>query len=120
MRARVRSIEGISSDLFEEWEREIETMTSSDLKQKSRAKLAATRGRYNALHRTLVRAEASMDPVLARLRDQVLYLKHNLNAKAVSGLDVQVGEIEADVQDLVESMRSSIAEADAFLGTLED
>ncbi len=120
VRARVRSIEGISSDLFEEWEREIETMTSTDLKQKSRAKLAATRGRYNALHRTLVRAEASMDPVLARLRDQVLYLKHNLNAKAVSGLDVQVGEIEADVLDLVEQMRASIAEADAFLGTLED
>jgi hypothetical protein len=120
VRARIRSIESIASDLFTEWEHEIGTMKSSDLKQKSRAKLAATRGRYDTLHRSLVRAEASMDPVLDRLRDQVTYLKHNLNAKAVSGLDVQVGEIEADVEDLLERMRASIAEADAFLGTLND
>ncbi len=119
VRARIRSIESIASDLFEEWEREIGTMKSEDLRSKSRDKLAATRGRYGALHRALAQAEGSMDPVLDRLRDQVLFLKHNLNAKAVTGLDVQVGEIEADVQDLIEQMQASIAQADVFLGALD-
>jgi hypothetical protein len=120
VRARIRSIESIAADLFEEWEREIGTMKSSDLRQKSRAKLAATRGRYNTMHRSLRQAEASMDPVLDQLRDDVLFLKHNLNAKAVSGLDVQVGDIETDVRDLIERMQASSAQAEAFLGTLDD
>jgi len=111
--------EGIASDLFTEWEREIDTMKSDDLKRKSRAKLTETRSRYTALHRALIAAEESMDPVLDRLRDQVLYLKHNLNAAAVAGLEVQVGEIEAEVQSVIGQMQASIDAADAFLGSLD-
>jgi hypothetical protein len=64
------------------------------------------------------RSEKSMDPVLARLRDQVLALKHSLNAEALGRLEGEVGAIDRDVDALLADLRRSMAEADAFLGAL--
>ena len=60
-----------------------------------------------------------MDPVLQAFRDQVLFLKHNLNARAIASLESTVGAIEGDVQSLIDELGRSIREADAFLDTLE-
>jgi len=60
-----------------------------------------------------------MDPVLAALHDQVLFLKHNLNARALGSLSGTVDTLQADVARLVEQMQAAIAEANTFVGTLE-
>ena len=80
---RIDSVEQIAADLFAEWEGEIEQMTNPSFRSNSRQSLARTRERYNRLHRTMVQARNRMTPVLSRLNDYVLYLKHNLNARAV-------------------------------------
>jgi hypothetical protein len=67
-------------------------------------------------------AEAKMDPVLAAFKDQVLFLKHNLNARAIASLQDTVGRVESDVQRLVAEMEASINEANTFIqqmGTAE-
>jgi hypothetical protein len=61
-----------------------------------------------------------MDPVLSRLNDYVLYLKHNLNAQAVGALGAEMGRIEADVDILIRDIERSNEAADVFLKTLED
>ena len=61
------------------------------------------------------RAEQSLNPVLHKLQDRVLYLKHNLNAAALAGLDTKLPELERDVSHLVEEMQASITEADRFM-----
>jgi hypothetical protein len=48
----------------------------------------------------------------------VLYLKHNLNAQAVSSLKKEVADIEAEVSSLIADMKRSIKEADAFVKTM--
>ena len=42
------------------------------------------------------RAEQSMQPVLRTLRDNVLYLKHNLNAQAIGALRGEFGVLKTD------------------------
>jgi len=69
---------------------------------------------------SLERSEASMGPVLTQLKDNVLYLKHNLNAAAIGGLSAEMGSIEADIEVLLADMRESIAEADRFLANLSE
>ncbi len=64
------------------------------------------------------RAERKMDPVLTAFRDQVLYLKHNLNARAIAAIEDDVAEIEGDVAALIEEIRASIRESESFLETL--
>lgn len=65
------------------------------------------------------RVEESMQPVLATMRDNVLFLKHNLNACAIDTLKGELGSINRDASKLVKNMQRSIAEVEAFITTLK-
>jgi hypothetical protein len=60
-------------------------------------------------------AEGKMAPVLTAFQDQVLFLKSNLNAAAISGLQGEASRIQGDVQRLVADMQASIDEANRFI-----
>jgi hypothetical protein len=119
VRERIAKVETVASDLFKEWEKEIAEMQSSKLAANSREKLRSTREKYETLHSAMKRAEASMDPVIAQFKDQVLYLKHNLNAQAISALRGETLDIEKEIQQLITDMNASIQQADAFIQGLE-
>ena len=119
VRDKIESIEKVAKDLFREWETEIEEIHSSDLKRRSRENLALTSKRYEQLIAAMHRAADKMDPVLVAFKDQVLFLKHDLNARAIAGLDETVEGIEDDVERLIAEMQASIREADAFIGSLQ-
>jgi len=119
VRERIASIEEVAGDLFAEWEGEIAQISRADLRQKSSTQLRQTKARYAKLLAAMKKAERKMDPVLVAFRDQVLFLKHNLNAKAIASLETQATSIQSDVDALVRDLSASIREADAFLATLE-
>jgi hypothetical protein len=112
---RIEKVERIASDLFEEWDKEIGTITNSRMRTQSKAALRDTRKRYKRLHKSMTKAEASMKPVLKNLNDYVLYMKHNLNARAIGALKREVGSIETEVESLITDMNRSIKEAELFL-----
>jgi hypothetical protein len=116
---RIAKVEHVADALFTEWEDEIEVYTNARLKADSTAKLRDTRTRYNDMITALRRSESKMAPVLAALNDNVLYLKHNLNAKAVSSLKVELGSIEDEITVLISDMRSAIASSDAFIQSMK-
>jgi len=112
---RIDQMDRIAKDLFKEWEYEIKAMTHENFKQQSRRSLEDTKKRYVQLSRTTVAARDRMKPVLTKLNDYVLYLKHNLNAQAIGALQQEAEGIETDVNVLIADMTRSIREADAFL-----
>ena len=115
---RVRAIEDVAEALFKEWEAELEQYQSQSLRRRSEDKLRDTRQRYEQLITVMRRAEDKMAPVLAAFREQVLFLKHNLNAAAIASLQGEVVAIERGVADLVAEMERAIAEADTFISNL--
>lgn len=115
VRERIDSVERVATDLFEEWEKELEEYESADLRRRSEDQLEETRERYDDLIDAMHRAESKMDPVLEALRDQVLFLKHNLNARAVASLEGEVDVLESDVEALITDMETAIEEANAFI-----
>jgi hypothetical protein len=119
VRERIEAIEQVSQDLFDEWKAELEQISNAELKRKSAARLTDTRRQYDRFIAAMRRASEKMDPVLGAFRDQVLFLKHNLNAAAIGSLQGQVGSIERDVDALVADMQRAIAEADRFLSTMQ-
>jgi hypothetical protein len=118
VRTRIAQMETVAGDLFSEWEKEIKEISSANLQESSRTKLRETRARYEELHGALKRTERSMDPVLTQFHDQVLYLKHNLNAAAIGSLKGETANIQADISRLLAEMNASIAQADQFIKTL--
>lgn len=119
VRDRIESIEDVADDLFREWEQEIAQISRADLRRRSQQNLGQTKSRYERLVKVMHRAAAKMEPVLVAFRDQVLFLKHNLNASAIASLEGDAAEIEADVAALVAEMNASIEEADAFLESFD-
>jgi len=119
VRNRIASVEDVAGALFEEWKEEIQQYTNRDLRRSSQAKLAETKTKYAHLLRAMKKASAKMDPVLAAFKDQVLYLKHNLNAQAITALEGELVTIQGDVSALIKEMEASIAEADDFINTLK-
>ncbi len=112
---RVRDVETVAGDLFAEWEKENRQIETPELRQTSRQQLVDTRQRYEEMLTSLKRSERSMDPVLHKLHDYVLALKHSLNAEAIGQLRGESTKIQADVAQLLQEMNVSIASADAFI-----
>ena len=115
---RINSVESVAEDLFEEWEKEIEQYTNADYKRTSASQLRDTRTRYNGMLSTMRRSEQSMQPVLQTFRDNVLFLKHNLNAQAIGSLKGEFASLEEDIAVLIREMNKSIAESDKFIDEL--
>jgi predicted lipid-binding transport protein (Tim44 family) len=118
VRDRIAAVEDVSSALFKEWKAELKQYSNADLRRTSEQKLKEAQARYKDLIAAMKQAESRLEPVLQPLRDQVLFLKHNLNAKAIGGLTEEVTAIQAKVDQLVRDMEASIREADAFIATL--
>jgi len=119
VRERVAAVEDVADALFEEWETELDQYKNANLRQSSEKQLKQTRSHYYKLIGAMKKAEAKIDPVLDPLRDQVLFLKHNLNARAIASLQGELTRIETDVSRLIRDMDAAMKEADSFIQTLK-
>ncbi len=116
---RIDSVEDVSEDLFEEWEGEIEQISNARLRGASAEQLTSSRRQYNDLIKSMRRAESKMPPVLTAFQDQVLFLKHNLNAQAIASLEGELDIIETNVAALIRDMETSIARSQAFIEDMQ-
>lgn len=118
VRARIESIENVGGALFREWRQELNDYTSPELRRRSEEQLRDTESRYDLVVTAMHAAADRMDPVLEIFEDQVLFLKHNLNAKAIAGLDAELAQIETRVEALIKEMDKAIAEAESFIAAM--
>lgn len=115
---RIEAIEDVSQALFDEWQQELDLYTSESLRRSSEQKLRDTQASYSTMVKAMKRAEQKMTPVLNTLRDNTLYLKHNLNASAVGSLQGEFISLERDIEFAIKQMNAAIAESDKFLSQL--
>ncbi len=115
---RIDAVENVAKALFKEWETEIEQYTNAEFKRSSTSQLRDTRTRYNGMLSTMRQSEQSMQPVLRTFRDNVLFLKHNLNAQAIGSLRGEFASLEDDIAVLIREMNRSIAESNKFIEEL--
>lgn len=118
VKERIDAVEDVSEALFAEWKNELDQYSSASLRRDSERKMTQTRRQYDQLIVAMRKAEAKIDPVLRAFRDQVLYLKHNLNAQAIASLQSELVNVESDIADLVQEMERSIGEANSFIKTM--
>ncbi|MBT0587703.1 DUF2959 domain-containing protein [Alteromonas oceanisediminis] len=116
---RINSVESVAEALFDEWESELDNYSNANLKRDSERQLKDTQRRYKDMLKAMRKVERSMSPVLEKLEDNVLYLKHNLNASAVGALQGELKTITRDVGALIKEMNAAIAQSDAFIKTIQ-
>lgn len=118
VRKRIGAVESTANAMFSEWKDELKQYKSEQLRSSSQQQLDQTKARYNELIGIMKQAANKMDPVLAAFKDQVLFLKHNLNAQAIASLQGTAGQIQTDVASLIKDMEASIAEANEFINSM--
>ena len=119
VRDRIDAIQSVADALFVEWSDELGQYNNPTLRDQSARQLEITKRRYAELRRVMDQAASRMDPVLTTFRDQVLFLKHNLNARAIASLDSTTRTLQGDINRLVADMEKSIKEADAFIASMQ-
>jgi len=119
VRSRIEDIESVSAALFREWEQEITQYSNPALKRSSQDRLTETRSYYKQLIAAMKNAESRIQPVLTVFNDQVMYLKHNLNARAIASLKGELKTLQSNVSTLVAAMEKSINEANTFISNME-
>ncbi len=115
----IDAVNDVAEALFAEWQLELEQYQSVNLRQNSAQQLRETRQRYTAMLTAMRRAEAKMTPILRQLNDNQLYLKHNLNAAAISAIGAEFQELQLEINRLVQEMNAAIAESDRFIASLK-
>jgi hypothetical protein len=118
VRDRIASVEDVSEALFKEWNSELKEYSSEALRKSSQNQLAQTRTHYAQLIKAMKRAESKMDPVLTKFKDQVLFLKHNLNAQSIASLKNELVSVEGNIDSLIKELNASIKEADSFIASM--
>ncbi len=119
VRGRIRSVEDVSEALFSEWRSELKQYANNTLREASQRKYDSTQAKYTALIAAMRRAESKLEPALIPLRDQVLFMKHNLNARAIAGLSSELSSVQTNVDQLVRDMELAVAQADSFIAALQ-
>ena len=115
VKEHIKDVKRVAEALFDEWEDELDEYANSTLRKKSEDKLKQTQERYVKLISAMERAESKIAPVLSAFHDQVLFLKHNLNAQAIASLQDELTTVEYEIGILIQEMEKSIDEADAFI-----
>jgi Protein of unknown function (DUF2959) len=115
---RIDSIDQVSGDLFKEWQKEIDGMENKKLKAQSAVMLRQSRLNEAGYVKSMRQTEARMTPVITAFHDQVTFLKHNLNARAIGSLKGTSAKMSTDVDVLMISLDGSMAQADALIASL--
>lgn len=116
---RIDAVKDVSEALFAEWRKELSIYSSEKLRRNSEQQLENTERSYQQMLIAMEKAESQMQPVLNTLRDNALYLKHNLNAAAISALKNEFADLKLEINRAIINMRAAIAESDRFLATLK-
>lgn len=117
--SRIDKVEDVAQALFEEWQSEIDEISKASLRRNSATKLKETQRSYQSLVKSMRRAEAKMPPILTAMKDNMLYLKHNLNAQAIGAIKGEFTSLQSDISSLINEMNKSIAESNKFIESME-
>ncbi|UJF22483.1 DUF2959 domain-containing protein [Shewanella sp. OMA3-2] len=116
---RIDKVEDVAEALFDEWQSEIDEISKASLRRSSSSKLKETQRSYHSLVKSMRRAEAKMPPILTAMKDNMLYLKHNLNAQAIGAIKGEFTSLQTDISSLITEMNKSIAESNEFIKSME-
>lgn len=115
---RIDAVDEVAQALFKEWQQELGQYQSASLRRTSEQNLQTTKTRYQTIYQKMRASQKRVDPVLKVLQDNTLYLKHNLNARAITSISGEVLTIERDVTELIAQMEASIDESEGFIQSM--
>ncbi|HEX5137005.1 MAG TPA: DUF2959 family protein [Planctomycetota bacterium] len=119
LRNRIEEMQAAAAPVFDQWTKDLEAYSNPEMRQRSQARLAAARERYDAV-------VAAVDPLLVEyesinqsLRDHVLFLKHDMNPAAIATIQDDVRSVAKDAASLDGQFNNGRAAARAYIDSTQ-
>ncbi|WP_458700609.1 DUF2959 domain-containing protein [Sulfurospirillum sp. 1307] len=112
---RIDDLEDVSLALFDEWKDELKLYKNKKLKAQSQKQLNNTIKKYNKMMKAMRISEKRMAPILDTFQDNVLMLKHSLNAQAIGALQGEFNTLKKEISILISQMNQSIKASNEFI-----
>jgi hypothetical protein len=104
-----------AKSLFRQWDDELEQYSSAVVRRASEEKLKDMQMRYENVMYAMEKVRDKFYPALAAFKDQVLLVKHNLNAQTEMTMGEEMKIAEKEISMLIQEIDRSMAEADSFI-----
>jgi hypothetical protein len=115
LRDAIQEMHAAAEPVFDQWTRDLEGFTNPEMRQRSQARLAAARERYDAVVAAVEPAVIRFDAVNETLRDHELFLSHDLNPAAVSVLQDDVRRLAGEAAELDQTLTAGRDAARAYV-----
>jgi HD superfamily phosphohydrolase len=117
-RSRARRMESSAKELFAEWANSITKISSEELGATARTRLDDTRQRYDELIALGGEAGDAFDAFAASLRDQVVFVEHDLNEAALDSLREYSPTFDEKSQTLFRKINSVVGTASRLIESM--
>ena len=118
VRKRTAEMNGAASMYFEERGKSVESIGSEDLRARGQARLEESKAEYAHILELGQAAGGDYQGFMAKLRDQVLFLGHDLNPDALASLDDDVKKQNKAATELYAKIDGTITAFNTYTGAL--
>lgn len=120
LRSQISNVKSVGRVLFQEWQRELDQFTHEQMRKLSEAKMQQTRDKYAVMIESMDRTSARITPVLESMNDQLLNIKHSLNALIVVSLEEELIQLRKNMDNLIVDIDTAVEQSNAFIGSMAE
>ena len=119
VRRRVADMESEAHTFFAQWMKSLDEISSESLRQRSQARLNEARVRYGEILTEGRTASAMFEPLMGALRDQVVFLGHDLNPSAIASLKPDAEKLNAQAESLLSGIERTQRKISGYIASLK-
>ncbi len=120
LRRQIANVKSIGQVLFAEWQKELDQFTNEQMRKLSETKMQQTREKYVAMTTGMDRVSARMTPALNSMNDQLLNIKHSLNALITVSLEEELIQLRTHTDSLMAEIDSAVEHCNTFIGSMAE
>lgn len=114
---QIEPMKKAATPVFEQWEAGLGEFQSESLRERSAARLAATKERYERILASVEPARERFQKINGAMRDHALFLGNDFNAEAVASLADDARELVTQASDLDRGFEECLSAARAYVET---
>lgn len=119
VKKRVDSMKVEADAYFASWNESLQQIGSDNLRKRSEDRMNETKSHFNGVLAAVADARGAYEPFAANLKDQWVYLGHDLNADGIASLKPDADELNSKARNLFKSIDDGMKKADEYVESLK-
>jgi ElaB/YqjD/DUF883 family membrane-anchored ribosome-binding protein len=115
LRKSLERMQAEAEPVFNQWTKDLEAYSNPEMRQRSQARLAAARERYDGVVAAVTPVLVECEAINQTLNDHALFLKHDMNPAAIATIQDDVKKVAKEASDLDGAFNAGKAAARAYV-----